>query len=79
MVSLLSSTTPRLRAEIAKRYITLTDSMNIRKIRRFGRVKEQSFSLVFIQFELVVDGPFLYIAHTLLHVAEKRISAGTRS
>ena len=64
---------------IAKRYITLTDSKNVRKIRRFGRVKEQSFRLVFIQLELVVDGPLLYIAHTVLNVAEKRTSAGTRS
>ena len=47
------------------------ESKNIRKIRRFGRVEEQSFSLVFIQLELVVDGPLLYIAHTVLHVAEK--------
>ena len=56
---------------IARRYIILTDSKNIRKIRRFGRVKEQSFSLVFIQLELVVNGPLLYIPHTVLHVAER--------
>ena len=68
-----------IRGRIAKMYITLTDSKNIRKSRRFGRVKEQSFSLVFIQLELVVDGPLLYIAYTVLHVAEKRISAGRRS
>ena len=79
MVSPLSNITPRLRAQWQKKYITLTDSKNIRKIRRFGRVKEQSFRLVFIQLKLVVDGPLLYIAHTVFHVAEKKIRAGTRS
>ena len=64
---------------IAKRYITLADCKNIRKIRGSGRVKEQSFSLFLIQLEFVVDGPFLYIAHTILHVVEKRFSAGMRS
>ena len=63
---------------IAKRYITLADCKNIRKIRGSGRVKEQSFSLFLIQLEFVVDGPLLYIANTKLQVAEKRISAETR-
>ena len=49
---------------IAKRHTTLTDSKNIRKIRRPGRAKEQSFCLIFIQLKLVVDGPLLYIAHS---------------
>ena len=58
--------------------IPLVDSYNIRKIRGFGRVKEQSFSLIFVQIDLVVDGLLLYITNTVLHVAKKRISAGNR-
>ena len=37
------------------------------------------FSLIFVQLKLVVDGPLLYVTNTVLHVAEKRTSAGERS
>ena len=64
---------------IARRCITLAESNTNRKTRGSERVKEQSFSLVFVQLELVVDGPHLYIANTVFHVAEKRISTGMKS
>ena len=53
--------------------------LNIRKVRGFGLVEEQCFSLIFVQLKLVMDVPLLYNTNTVLHVAEKIISGGVRS
>ena len=50
---------------ITKRYVTLANFYNIRKVRGFGLVEEQCFSIIFVQLKLVVDGPLLYVTDTV--------------
>ena len=64
---------------ITNRYVTLANFYNIRKVRRFGLVEEQCFSVIFVQLKLVVDGRLRYVTDTVLHVADERTADGARS
>ena len=50
------------------RFLEHQEDQSIRK------VKEQSFSLISVQLELVVDGALLDIVNTVVHGAEKSVS-----
>ena len=64
---------------ITKRYVTLDNFYNIRKVSGFGLVEEQCFSIIFVQLKLLVDGRLRYVTDTVLHVADERTGDGARS